>query len=149
MQIEALRSLRSVAAPAVLSLGLALSYAHLALAGVSNFSISSPATIVPGTGNKQVRVTGTVTCPSGKAVTVGITIVQQGKKASHALGETRGIPCDTGTVSNWELIAASSVPMQAGPASALANAWACIATGAHNPTGPCEFAHISEEITLK
>lgn len=42
MQIEALRSLRSVGAPAALSLGLALSYSHLALAGVSNFSISSP-----------------------------------------------------------------------------------------------------------
>jgi hypothetical protein len=136
----------SFAAASALSVGLMLAIAGPGFAGIS-FTVNSPATFVPGS-NKQVIVTGTVTCPSGKVVTVGIQLMQQGKMAAHAMGETRGVQCITGTISPWEITASSPVPMKEGPASTLAGAWACIPSEPR-PTGPCEPAHYSGEITLK
>ena len=63
-------SLAGFAAATALSLSLMLTPAGPAFAGVSNFSVTG-ATFVPGTNNKQVLVTGTVTCPSNKVLTIG------------------------------------------------------------------------------
>ncbi|HEY8007168.1 MAG TPA: hypothetical protein VIE66_10335 [Methylocella sp.] len=136
----------SFATGSALSIGLMLALASPGFAGIS-LSINPTATFVPGN-NKQVIVTGTVTCPSGKVITVGIQMVQQGKMAAHAWGETRGVQCNTGTVSTWEITASSPVPMQGGPASALAGAWACFPSEP-KPTGPCEFSQYSGDISLK
>lgn len=132
------------AAVSALSLGLMVAPASSKFAGISGFSIHSPATIVPGSNSKQAIVTGAVTCPSGKVATIGVQIVQPGQKAAHAAGNTRGIQCSTGAALDWKVTASSPAhPMRPGPAMVLAGAWACI------PTGACEFAYSSGDIALR
>lgn len=147
MKSETMICCESFAAAFLLGVSLILATASPSVAGISGFSIIS-ATIVPGGSNKQVVVTGTVTCPAGKVVTVGIQMVQQGKMAAHAWGKTTGIQCSAGASVNWGVTASSAVPMKVGFASTLAGAWACIAAGTM-PAGPCEFAHYSGDISLK
>jgi len=145
-------SLAGFAAATALSLSLMLTPAGPAFAGVSNFSVTG-ATFVPGTNNKQVLVTGTVTCPSNKVLTIGVHIVQQGTMVALARGEFRG-PCGSvntcGSVNCWQVTASSPDTMQAGLASMVAGAWICTPSPfGIRPTGPCEFAHTSGDITLQ
>ena len=143
-------SLAGFAAATALSLSLMLTPAGPAFAGVSNFSVTS-ATL--GTNNKQVLVTGTVTCPSGKVLTIGVHIVQQqqGTMVALARGEFRG-PCGSAPppIDSWHVTASSPDTMQAGPASMLTGAWICTPSPfGIRPTGPCEFAHTSGDIMLQ
>jgi hypothetical protein len=137
----------SFGAAIALSLALILALANPTFAGVSNFSVNPIATFVPGRNNKQVIVTGTVTCPSGKVLTIGVHIVQQGTMIALARGEIRGL---CGVANSWKVIASSPDTMQKGSASMLAGAWLCTPSPfGIRPTGPCEFAHTSGDITLK
>jgi len=134
------------AAATALSVALMLAFASSGFAGVSNFSVNPKATFVPGSNNKQVIVTGTVTCPSGKVLTIGVHIVQRGTMVALARGEFRGL-CSN--ANSWQVIASSPDMMQEGPASMLAGAWLCTPSPfGIRPTGPCEFAHTSGEIWL-
>ena len=140
------REVTSFGAATFLSLALMLTPAGQAFAGVSNFSVNPIATFVPGSNNKQVRVTGTVTCPSGKVLTIGMHIVQHGTRVALARGEFRGL-CSN--ANSWQVIASSPDTMQEGPASMLTGAWFCTPSPfGIRPTGPCEFAHTSGEIWL-
>lgn len=136
----------SFAAATASGLALTLAVASPGFAGVSNFSVDQTATLVQGTNNKQATVTGTVSCPNDKVLTIGIQIMQQGKMAALAKGEIRGLPCSAGN--SWTVTVYSLVPMQGGLASVLAGAWACTPSES-KATGPCSFAHSSGEITLQ
>lgn len=136
------------AATSAIGLGLILAPSP-GFAGISNFSVNSPATFVPGS-NKQVIVTGTVGCTIGKEITIGLQMVQQRKMAAFARGEFRQ-QCTADAIITWQITASSAVSMQTGiSASVLAGAWACLppASGPR-PTGPCEFALFSGDIMLK
>lgn len=138
------------AAASGLSAAMLLIPASMAGAGTSGFVINSPATLVAGSSNKQVAVMGTVACPSGSIVTIGVQILQPGPKAAHALGDTKGVPvfCSGGTAVPWSVTAISNLPMKPGPASFLAGAWAC-RPSTSKPTGPCNFTHHSGDVTLQ
>jgi hypothetical protein len=141
------REVTGFAAATALSLALMLTPHGPAFAGVSNFSVDPIATFIPGSNNKRVIVTGTVTCPSGKVLTIGVHIVQQGTMIALARGEIRGL---CGVANSWKVIASSPDTMQKGSASKLAGAWLCTPSPfGIRPTGPCEFAHTSGDITLK
>ena len=144
-----------LAAASTIGLGLLLAAANPGLAGVSNFSVNSPATLVPGN-NKQVIVTGKVMCIKGKEITVGLQLVQQGGMAAHARGEFRQT-CQVSDIITWTITASSAVPIQAAAsvsiqastASVLAGAWLALPpSSGPRPTGPTEFALFNGDIDI-
>jgi hypothetical protein len=117
----------SFAAVSVLGLCLMLVPASSAFAGISSLSINQAGTLAPG--GFQVTVNGTVMCPTPETVQISVSITQF--VHDHVVGKSGhtplGILC-TGAVQNWTVTAGSSAPMQTGPASARADAFACCST---------------------
>ena len=117
----------SFAAILVLGLCLMLVPASSVFAGISSLSINQAGTLAPG--GRQVTVNGTVMCPTPETVQISVNITQF--VHDHVVGKSGNTPLGilcTGAVQNWTVMAGSDAPMQTGPASAGADAFACCST---------------------
>src|ERR1700724_2373449 len=102
-----------------LGLGLMLVPTSPAFAGIFGFSVNQAATLAPS--RLQATVRGTVACPSGETISIGVQVTQiapSGQQVVNASGSTPNpISCTTAGVA-WTVTANSSVPMQSGFAAA-------------------------------